>query len=180
MGGIVNVDKITTTHSAPDAAMEASHGRGQRLQSSEYPGRSRQPSTATAFMITALLLSTIGVFIGDGPAHSEETTTEVAFVMEVTGRVVAFPQGKPTLLDALDIISDRTRLDLQANSELRICHHQTHQLFTLKGPLRASISRNGLTVENGIAVIASAGSCAAPVVSTYQAGFITRGVATRR
>jgi hypothetical protein len=115
-----------------------------------------------------------------GPSAAQETAADVAYVAEVSGRVVAFAQGKPTLLDALDIISDRTRLDLQANSELRICHYQTHQLFTLMGPLRASISRDSVTAENGKAIAASAGSCAAPVVSIYQAGFVTRGVSTRR
>jgi hypothetical protein len=153
-----------------------------RLQSPEYRGCSEKSSIAVDFMITALLLSTMGVVLGGGPAHSaaEETATDVAYVAEVSGRVVAFSQGRPTLLDALDIISDRTRLDLQANSELRICHYRTHQLLTLKGPLRASISRDGVTVENSKAVVASAGSCAAPVVSTFQAGFVSRGVASRR
>jgi hypothetical protein len=72
------------------------------------------------------------------------------------------------------------RLDLQANSELRMCHYQTHQLFTLKGPLKAAISRDGVTAENGKAVVASAGSCAAPTASVFQAGFVSRGVPARR
>jgi hypothetical protein len=115
-----------------------------------------------------------------GIRGSEEAAIEVAYVSEVSGRVVALMQGKPTLLDALDIITDRTRLDLKANSELRMCHSQTHQLFTLRGPLNASISRGGVTAENGEAVVASAGSCAAPTASVFQAGFVSRGVPARR
>ena len=63
------------------------------------------------------------------PARSaaQEAAADVGYVEDVSGRVVAFAQGKPTLLDALDVISDRTRLDLQANSELRICHYPTAQ-----------------------------------------------------
>jgi hypothetical protein len=120
----------------------------------------------------------MGVFPAAGPAHSaaQETAADVAYVEEVNGRVVASSQGKPTLLDALDIISDRMRLDLQANSELRICHYRTHRLLTLKGPLRASVSGDGVMVENSKAVVASAGSCAAPVASTFQGGLVSRNV----
>jgi hypothetical protein len=53
------------------------------------------------------------------------------------------------LLAALDTISDRTHLDVLVNSELRVCLYKMHQDLTLKGPLRASISRDGVTVENG-------------------------------
>jgi hypothetical protein len=147
-----------------------------RPQSPEYRGYSEKSSTAVEFMVATLLLSAIGVGLGGGPAHSaaQEAATDVAYVEEVSGRVVASSQGNPALLDALDIISDRTRLDLQANSELRICHYRTHQLLTLKGPLRASISRDGVTAENGKAVVASAGSCVAPMVSTFQGGLVSR------
>jgi hypothetical protein len=91
-------------------------------------------------------------------------------------RVVAFAAGKLTLLDALDVVSDGTRLDLQANSELRICHYQMRQFLTLKGPLRASISREGVAVENSKTVLAVAGSCAAPVPSTFSGGIVVRGL----
>jgi hypothetical protein len=134
-------------------------------------------------MMSALILSSMGgVSLGASPAYSasEETAIEVAYVSEVSGRVVALMQGRPTLLEALDILTDRTRLDLQANSELRMCHYQTHQLLTLRGPLKASISRDGVTAENGKAVVASAGSCATPTASVFQAGFISRGVPARR
>jgi hypothetical protein len=78
------------------------------------------------------------------PALAQQAMADVAYVEDVSGRVVAFAQGKPILLNAFDTITDRTRLDLQANSELRICHYPTRQFLTLKGPLTASISRDGL------------------------------------
>jgi hypothetical protein len=40
------------------------------------------------------------------------------------------------------VVSEGTQLDLQANSELRICH-KMRQFLTLRGPLRASISLDG-------------------------------------
>jgi hypothetical protein len=73
---------------------------------------------------------------GLSPVAAQEGRTDVAFVEAVSGRVVAFAAGKPVLLDALDVVSDRTRLDLQANSELRLCHYQTRRFVTVKGPAR--------------------------------------------
>jgi hypothetical protein len=126
-----------------------------------------------------LVLSAIGLGAAGGISHSaaQGTATDVAYVEAVSGRVVASSQGSPALLDVLDIISDRTRLDLAANSELRICHYRTRKLLTLRGPLKASISASGVTAEGGKAVDASAESCAAPVVSTFQGGFVSRTVA---
>jgi len=46
----------------------------------------------------------------------------------------------------------------KAHSELRICHYQMHQFLTLKGPLRASISRDGVVIENSKTVVTAAGS----------------------
>jgi hypothetical protein len=87
--------------------------------------------------VAALLLSAICAVAGPGYAAAQDNVAQgkvadVAYVEYVSGRVVAFSAGKPTLLDPLDVVSDRTRLDLQANSELRICHYQTRQLLTLK------------------------------------------------
>src|SRR3981189_2736012 len=133
-----------------------------RLPFCEHRGTSEKFSTAMELIAAALLFSATG--LGVGPAHSAapESAADGGYVEDVSGRVVAFSQGKPTLLDALDVISDRTRLDLQANSELRICHYPTQKLLTLKGPLRVSISRDGVTAENGKAAVAATGSCVAP------------------
>ncbi len=101
---------------------------------------------------------------------------DVAYVETVRGRVVASAQGTPTLLDALDIIGDPTRLDLEANSELRICHYRTRKIVRLKGPLQASISASGATAQNSKAIDTTSETCAAPVVSTFQGGFVARNV----
>ena len=120
-----------------------------------------------------VLASAIGLSLG----ISQASGAEVALVESVSGRVVAFAAGKPALLDALDVVSEGTQLDLQANSELRICHYKMRQFLTLRGPLRASISIDGVAVENRKAVLTTAGSCAAPAPSTYSGGIVIRGVA---
>jgi hypothetical protein len=127
----------------------------------------------TAKFISAVLVSAIGLSLGIGQASG----AEVALVESVSGRVVAFAAGKPTLLDALDVVSEGTQLDLQANTELRICHYKMRQFLMLKGPLRASISLDGVSVENRKTVLPGAGSCAAPAPSTYSGGMVIRGVA---
>jgi hypothetical protein len=135
----------------------------------------RRQSTAK-FISAAVLLSAMAATLGNGPAYAAQEGTEVAFVENVSGRVIAFAAGKPALLDALDVVSDGTRLDLQANSELRICHYQMRQFLTLKGPLRASISRDGVVVEHSKTVFTAAGSCAAPLDSPFQGGIAIRGL----
>ena len=90
---------------------------------------------------TALLVvPAIVLGLAAGVVHSAAQGADAAHVEAVTGRVVASSQNKPTLLDALDVLGDRTQLDLQANSELLICHYQTRKLLKLRGPLRASVS----------------------------------------
>jgi len=150
-----------------------------RLRSPEYCGRIDKAVMAVGTTTVVLVLSAIGLGAAGGISHSaaQGTATDVAYVEAVSGRVVASSQGSPAPLDVLDIISDRTRLDLPANSELRICHYRTRKLLTLRGPLKASISASGVTAEGGKAVDASAESCAAPVVSTFQGGFVSRTVA---
>ena len=124
------------------------------------------------FISATVLMSAIGLSLGIGQASG----AEVALVESVSGRVVAFAAGKPTLLDALDVVSEGTQLDLQANSELRICHYKMRQFLTLRGPLRASISLDGVAVENRKTVLEAAGSCTAPARSTYSGGIVIRGV----
>jgi len=146
-----------------------------QLQPPDRRGYSERASVPMKVLAAALCCSAIAIVLGSGPAHAAatETPTDVAYVEEVRGRVIVSSEGTPTLLDALDIISDRTRLDLQVNSELRICHYGTQRLLALKGPLKVSISQDGVTAENG--KVASEGSCAAPVISTFQGGIVSRG-----
>jgi hypothetical protein len=147
------------------------------LQSAEYR-RCRGKASSVVGSIAAMLLFAAA----DGmaaPAFAQQAITDVAYVEDVSGRVVAFAQGKPVLLNALDTISDRTRLDLQANSELRICHYSTRQFLTLKGPLKVSISRDGVMGENDKVAAAAGGPCVVPVVSTFQGGLVSRGAGVK-
>jgi hypothetical protein len=147
------------------------------LQSAEYR-RCRGKASSVVGSIAAMLLFAAA----DGmaaPAFAQQAIIDVAYVEDVSGRVVAFAQGKPVLLNALDTISDRTRLDLQANSELRICHYPTRQFLTLKGPLKVSISRDGATADNDKTTAAAGGPCVVPVVSTFQGGLVSRGAGVK-
>jgi hypothetical protein len=99
------------------------------------------------------------------PAPAPTQYTNIAFVEAVSGRVLAFARGKPSLLGNSDIVTDHTQLDLQANSELRLCHYRGNRLLTLRGPLRAMVSADGVTDESGRAVDAAAGTCTSPGVS---------------
>jgi hypothetical protein len=128
--------------------------------------------------LAAMLLST-AVDVASAPTWAQQAVADVAYVEDVTGHVVAFSQGKPILLNALDTISDRTRLDLQANSELRICHFPTRQFLTLKGPLKASVSQDGVTADNKKATATATGPCVAPVVSTVQGGLVSRSAGVK-
>jgi hypothetical protein len=127
-------------------------------------------------MAVLALSSMWGDLVEAGPTYS----TEIAYVSDVSGHVVAFVQGRPTLLDALDVVADQTRLDLLANSELRICHSRTQQVFILKGPLTATISQDGLTIDNGKRVVVSTERCAAPTVPISKGGIVLRGEPARR
>jgi hypothetical protein len=108
------------------------------------------------------------------PAAAQNTAGEVAYVESVNGRALAMVQGKPTLLDSLDVIDEKTRIDLLASSELRLCHYRTQRIFTLTGPLRASVTDAGVAGEKGNAIAPSAETCVRPVMSNFQGGIIAR------
>src|ERR1700754_2201527 len=82
---------------------------------------------------------------GLAPSAAREVSRDVAFVEAATGRVVALASGTPSLLGPLDVITDRTRVDLLAGSELRICHYLTARFLTVKGPARITVSANGVS-----------------------------------
>jgi hypothetical protein len=130
-------------------------------------------------MAVAVLIG-FGAAAGISQSAAQEVAGDVAYVEGVSGRVVAFSRGRPVLLDVLDTIIDRTRLDLQPQSELRICHYGTQRLVILKGPARASISADGVIAESGHAINAAAGICATPVASRFQGGLVSRGVPSRQ
>ena len=85
-------------------------------------------------MIVLTLSSMWGGSVEAGPTYS---TTEVAYVSEVSGRVVALMQGRPTLLDTLDVFTDQTRIDLLANSERNIAGRSS--TASCEDPLRAAL-----------------------------------------
>src|SRR5258708_14239670 len=73
----------------------------------------------------AVIFATVlGAGSGLSPSTAQESATDVGFVEAMSGRVVAFVRGSPVLVDVLDVISERTRLDLLANSELHLCHYR--------------------------------------------------------
>jgi hypothetical protein len=127
--------------------------------------------------LAVLSVAGLGVTSESSRLAAQDGASEVAYVETVSGRVVGFAQGKPTLLDVLDLVRDGTALTLQADSELRLCHYRLGKLLNLRGPLRASITAAGLTTEDGKSVAASAESCAAPVLSLVQGGVVSRKVA---
>jgi len=133
-----------------------------------------------AFVVFATGLGGLGLGVLGNPslARAEMAAVDVAYVESLNGRAVAMIQGKPALLEALDIIDERTRLDVLANSELRICHYRNQSLLTLRGPLRVSVSASGVTAENGQEISGSGERCVKPTVSTFQGGFLARSAGT--
>lgn len=149
--------------------------------------KTRQPQPKSALRGAGTITAAIVVAsfaLGGAPSISQsaaqEAATDVAYIEAVNGRVVAFSRGKPVLLEVLDTVSERTRVDLQINSEVRICHLRTHRVLTLTGPARALISADGVAAESGQAIAASTATCAEPIVSQHQGGLVSRGVASRQ
>ena len=99
---------------------------------------------------------------------------DVAYVESVSGRAVALVGGLPTLLDMLDTIADRTRIDVLPRAELRICHYHAQRIVTLNGPARATVTTSGVMAESGAEIPPSSETCVRPVVSNFQGGFIAR------
>ena len=114
------------------------------------------------------------------PLAAQEASRDVAFVEMVTGRAVAFVSGAPTLLGALDVITDRTRVDVLANSELRLCQYRTSRFLTVRGPARITISAEGVNVEAGKAVDVSRETCGLVEASSHQGGLVARGVSYKK
>jgi hypothetical protein len=112
--------------------------------------------------------------IAAGSCMAQEAN--VAHVLAVHGSVMANASGERAWLESLDGIRERTRIELMANSELRICHYPTRTQFTLKGPLRAEVWADAVTAENARAVERSSAPCMAPGLASVQGGHLSRGV----
>src|SRR5262245_8785186 len=130
----------------------------------------------------AVLVSIIGLagVFGVSPSAAQDAPANVAHVAAVSGRVVASFRETPSLLDAADVIGDRTRLDVLANSELQVCHYRMQRFVTMSGPARVTVSVDGITVESGKAAVVSKETCAVPQASNFQGGVVTRGASFRQ
>jgi hypothetical protein len=134
-----------------------------------------------ASLKAAIVLSTIGLAgVVASPSAAQEAASDAAYVEEVKGRVVALARGTPVLLSTLDVIADRTRIDLLADSELHICHHRMQRFLKLKGPSRVMVTAHGVTSDAGKSLDNSIESCAAPTVSKLSGGLVTRGVNSKQ
>jgi hypothetical protein len=137
-------------------------------------------NTTTAMVLSATRAALVFFVAGLGAAWSvsvalaQGSANDVAYVVAVAGRAVASSQGATMQLDVLDTINNQTRLDLEPNTELRICHYRARKILNLKGPLRALISDQSVTLENGNEIPGSGETCAKPVVSTVQGGAVFR------
>jgi hypothetical protein len=134
-------------------------------------------TTIRAMIVASVIL---GGGLGLSSSAAQEAATDVAHVEAVSGRVVAFAHGAPVLVDALDIISDRTRFDLLTNSELRLCHYRLRRFLTMTGPARITVSAEGIRVEAGKAVDISQETCAVVQTSKFQGGFLARGATSKK
>jgi len=124
--------------------------------------------------ISTLIGLLLAAAAGITPASAQ--SADIAYVESLTGTASASVQGATVPLDVLDVISERTRVELGARSELRICLHGPRKLVSLKGPLQATVNADGVTADNGKALALSAQACAAPVISTFQGGIVSRSV----
>jgi len=115
-----------------------------------------------------------GSVIAAGSCMAQEAN--VAHVLAVHGAVLANASGERARLEILDGIRERTRIELLANSELRICHYPTRTQFTLKGPLRAEVWADAVTAENASAVERSSAPCTAPGLASVPGGHLLRSV----
>jgi hypothetical protein len=134
--------------------------------------------TVTMKAALVLLVLGSGAMGASSFAVAEMAATDVAYVESLNGRAIALVQGKPTLLEPLDIIDERTRLDILANSEVRLCHYRNEKLLILRGPLRVSVSASAVTAEGGQEISSFGERCVKPAVSTFQGGFLARSAAT--
>src|SRR3954451_2109173 len=113
------------------------------------------------------------------PLTAQEASSDVAFVETVTGRAVALVTGRPTLVGPLEVITNRTRVDVLANSELRLCHYQTARFLTVKGPARIIVSVDEINVEAGKVVVTSE-TCGLVEASAHEGGLVAGGYREER
>ena len=126
---------------------------------SERMGRLRCAAYRAAAEAALLLIAALGLAASSSQAAAQASRNYVAYVESVSGRALASSDGAQGELDVLDPIHDGTQLSLAPDAQLRICHYRTHNILTLKGPLQATISAEGITAATGNAVAASKERC---------------------
>jgi hypothetical protein len=131
---------------------------------------------ASAIRAVVIFTTVLGAGVGLSPSAAQELSTDVGFIEAVSGRVVAMAHGTPVLSDVSDVISDRTRFDLLANSALSLCHYRLGRFVTLRGPARIIVSKDGITVQAGNPVDVSQQTCTVIQESKFQGGIVARGV----
>jgi hypothetical protein len=138
--------------------------------------------SASAMRAMVFVSAILGGGTGLSPSSAQEAAADVAYVEAVIGRVVAFAHRAPApvLVDTLDVISDRTRFDLLANSELRLCHYRMRRFLTMRGPARITVSAEAIAVEAGKSVDISQETCAVVKPSKFQGGFPARGATSKK
>lgn len=130
---------------------------------------------ANVIRATVVLATVFAAGLGAAPSMAQQATSDVAYVEAVSGRVVAVGRENPVLVEALEVISERTRFDLLPNSELRLCHYHMQRFLTMKGPARVTVSADGITVEAGKAAVVSQDTCGFALASTSNGGLLARG-----
>jgi hypothetical protein len=109
------------------------------------------------------------------PSMAQQTTSDLAYVEAVSGRVVAAGRERPVLAEALQVISEKTRFDLLPNSELSLCHYHLQRFLTVKGPARVTVSADGISVEAGKTAVVSQDTCGFTLASQSSGGLLARG-----
>ena len=94
----------------------------------------------------------------------------VAYVEDIVGSVTSGSND----LNVLDPLENGAHISLGPGSQVRICHYTTRDFLTLKGPVQAVVSSEGVTTTAGKASAIASGRCALPVVSTVQGGVALR------
>jgi hypothetical protein len=130
---------------------------------------------ANVIRATVVLATVFTPGLGASPSMAQQTTSDVAYVEAVSGRVVAAGRENPVLVKGLEVISEQTRFDLLHNSELRLCHYHMQRFLTVKGPARVTVSADGITVEAGKAAVVSQDTCGFVLASESNGGFLARG-----
>ncbi|MFL6799374.1 MAG: hypothetical protein ACJ8F3_18410 [Xanthobacteraceae bacterium] len=134
--------------------------------------KARPQACSVSHATAALVFSALLLAAASSRSEAQQPSSDVAYVEDVQGRVFTISKGRFTQLEALDIVDERAELVLEDRSQLRLCHYRQGKLIRLNGPGRAEILRTGVVTPGTWTTDPEA--CAAPIVSSYQGGIVTR------